>query len=211
MTGWASSPLAGADIDCHHRAVADPRETDHRVDVVHYFALAEEGLIAPDDRVELLDGVLVSMAPQSPLHAAGVMCVEQALRAALPVRTAIRIQMPFIAGELCVPEPDVAVVPGGVSDYVDRHPSSALLVVEVAVSSAVQDRLTKAPIYAAAGVPNYWLVNLRDDCIEAFSGPLPAKRRYWRSEILRGNDALVLEAFPEVRIAVTDLLARRGN
>ncbi|MBI5505135.1 MAG: Uma2 family endonuclease [Deltaproteobacteria bacterium] len=191
--------------------MADPQETDHRVDVLRYFALVEEGLIAPDDRVELLDGVIVSMAPQSPLHAAGVMWVEQKLRESLPAGTAIRIQMPFMAGAISVPEPDVAVVRGGVSDYVDRHPSSALLVVEVAVSSAVQDRLTKAPIYAAAGIPNYWLIDLRDECIEVFSGPVAAKRRYWRTEKLRGNDALTLEAFPEVRFVAADLFPRRST
>jgi len=191
--------------------MADLQETERcAVDVVAYFALVEEGLIAPDDRVELLDGVIVSMPPQAPLHAAGVMRVESRLRETLPAKTAIRIQMPFMAGAVSVPEPDVAVVSGSASDYLDRHPSSALLVVEVAVSSVVQDRLTKAPIYAAAAIPNYWLVNLRDECVEVFSRPLPSKRRYWRSETLRGGDSLTLDAFPDLRIAVADLFPKRN-
>jgi Uma2 family endonuclease len=190
--------------------MAEPRETEHRVNVGEYFALVEEGLIAPDDRVELLEGIIVSMPPQSPLHAAGVTRVERRLREALPTATIIRVQMPFMAGAISVPEPDVAVIAGNESDYIDRHPSSALLLVEVAVSSAVQDRLTKAPIYAAAGIRNYWLVNLRDECVEAFSGPVPEKRRYWRSETLRGGEILTLEAFPDVRIPAGDLIPKRG-
>ncbi len=190
--------------------MAEPRETEHRVNVSEYFALVEEGLIAPDDRVELLEGIIVSMPPQSPLHAAGVTRVERRLREALPTATILRVQMPFMAGAISVPEPDVAVVRGNESDYIDRHPSSALLLVEVAVSSAVQDRLTKAPIYAAAGIRNYWLVNLRDECVEAFSGPLPEQRRYWRSETLRGDEILTLEAFPDVRIPAADLIPKRG-
>ena len=189
-------------------SMAELQETDRRVDVLRYFALAEEGLISPDDRTELLDGVIVSMAPQSPLHASGVTWVDRRLREVLPADTILRVQMPFIAGTTSVPEPDIAVVPGDQYDYVDRHPSTALLLVEVSVSSPAQDRLTKAPIYAAAEVPNYWLVNLRDLCVEAFSEPDPTTRRYQRVQTLRDDQILDLEAFPEVRIAAGDLIAQ---
>jgi len=189
--------------------MSTPQETAHRIDAVRYFELVEEGLIAPDDRVELLEGVIVSMPPQSPLHAAAVMWVEQKLRETLPAGTSIRIQMPFMAGAFSVPEPDVAVVPGCVSDYIDRHPAKALLVVEVAVSTAVQDRLTKAPIYARCGVPDYWIVNLRDERVECFSQPDPIGRRYMRTERLSGKAALALAALPELHIVAADLFPRR--
>jgi Uma2 family endonuclease len=185
------------------------QEPDCRVDVIRYFALVEEGLIAPDDRVELLEGVIVSMSPQTPLHASGVMRAERTLRDALPAGTTIRIQMPFVAGSTSVPEPDIAVVAGGISDYIDRHPGTALLIVEIAVSSAIQNRLTKASIYAKAGIPNYWLVNLRDECVEAFSMPLADEQRYGRSEELRDDGVLRIEAFPNVLIRATDLIPRR--
>lgn len=189
--------------------MAEAVETDSHVDVIRYFALAEEGLIAPDDRVELLNGVIVSMPPQSPLHASGVMRTERVLRDALPGKVSLRVQMPFLAGVKSVPEPDIAVVAGDESDYVDRHPASALLVVEVAVSTLGQDRLTKASIYAAAGVLDYWIVNLREECVEAYSQPLPAERRYQRFEKRSDDETLGLEAFPEVRIRAADLIPRR--
>jgi Uma2 family endonuclease len=188
----------------------EPREPLHHLNVGEYFALVEEGRIGPDDRVELLEGIILSMHPQTPRHAAGVMCLERVLREELPASAILRVQMPFLASEISVPEPDVAVVDGNESDYVDRHPSAALLLVEVAETSAVQDRLTKAPIYAAAGIRDYWLVNLRDECVEVFSDPVPEERRYRRSEKLSGGGILTLDAFPDVRIAAAELILKRS-
>jgi len=209
MTESACHPLAESESVGHDRRMAEAVDADSHVDIIRYFALAEEGLIAPDDRVELLNGVIVSMPPQSPLHASGVMRTERVLRGALPGGISLRVQMPFIAGVKSVPEPDVAVVAGDESDYIDRHPSTALLVVEVAVSTLGQDRLTKASIYASAGVLDYWIVNLREECVETYSLPLPAQRRYQRIEKARDDEALRLEAFPEVRIRAGDLVPRR--
>ena len=70
-----------------------------------------------------------------------------------------------------MPEPDVAVVPGHEADYEKAHPRTALLLVEVAEWSLPQDRVTKRAIYAAAGVPEYWIVNLRDGWVEVLRAP----------------------------------------
>src|SRR5262245_11628530 len=91
-------------------------------------------------------------------------------------------------------------------DYLDHHPSSAHLVVEVAESSLPQDRLTKAPIYAAAGIPEYWIVNLRQEHVEVHRSPETAARRYAVVEIARRGSRLALAAFPDVSPAVDDLL-----
>jgi hypothetical protein len=97
-----------------------------------YFEMAEVGLISPDERVELLDGLIVAMSPQSPRHATGVYCAQHALSDVLPPQTVIRVQMSFLAAPDCVPEPDVLVAPGSVEDYLEVHPDSAHLIVEVA-------------------------------------------------------------------------------
>jgi Uma2 family endonuclease len=127
-----------------------------------YLALAEHGVLEPDDRVELLDGVVVSMSPINPPHAVATDKVAVALRAAFGKGFAVRVQHPLRAGRRSVPQPDVAVVAGDYDDYVGAHPTSAVLVVEVADSTLAQDRLTKAAIYAGAGVPQYLIVDLRD-------------------------------------------------
>jgi Uma2 family endonuclease len=108
-----------------------------------------------------------------------------------------------------VPEPDVAVVPGQLSDYDKAHPGAALLIVEVADSSLIQDRITKAPMYAAAGVPEYWLVNLHDDWVEVFRTPEPGARGYRERRVTRRGERLDLAAFAGASVVVDDLLPSR--
>src|SRR5947209_18218141 len=129
-------------------AMARPAPAASRCTSEEFFELVARGMLAHDDRVELLEGVIVAMAPQNPRHATGVHMVHDAVSRAVGTGALVRQQFPLIAGLLSVPEPDVAVVPGSVSDYLDRHPTTALLVVEVADSSIVQDRLTKTAIHA---------------------------------------------------------------
>lgn len=184
--------------------LADPAPA--RVTREQYFALVDQGVLTQDDRVELLEGVIVAMPPEGPRHAEVVELVGDALRAALGVRARVRSGHPFDASTWSVPEPDIGVVPGRRRDYLDRHPSSAHLVVEVAVSSLPQDRLTKAPIYAAAGIPEYWIVNLRQDHVEVYRSPDAPARRYAVVEVARRGSRLALVAFPDVSVAVDDLL-----
>src|SRR3989442_14440797 len=125
--------------------MAHPAPAASRCTSEEFFELVARGVLAPDDRVELLEGVIVAMAPQNPRPATSVHMIHEAVSRAVGTRALVRQQFPLIAGLLSVPEPDVAVVPGGISDYLDRHPTPASLVVEVADSSIVQDRLTKTP------------------------------------------------------------------
>src|SRR5262245_41919134 len=184
--------------------LADP--TPARVTREQYFALVDRGVLAEDDRVELLEGVIVAMAPEGPRHAGVGELVAGALRAALGDRAHVRTAHPFDASAWSVPEPDVAVVPGKARDYLDHHPSAAHLLVEVAESSLPQDRLTKAPIYAAAGIPEYWIVNLRQEHVEVHRSPETAARRYTVVEIARRGSRVALAAFPDASVAVDDLL-----
>ena len=105
-----------------------------------------------------------------------------------------------------MPEPDAAVIPGRVADYDRAHPTTALLVVEVADSSLKQDRLTKRAIYAAAGIAEYWIVNLPDDCVEIRREPDPARRRYASTTVARRGDTIELGSLSGVRVTVSDLL-----
>ena len=114
-------------------------------------------MLEPDDRVELLDGVVVSAASPSPQGASAAARATHTLTASIGRRAVVRPRLPLIMGAYSVPEPDVAVVPGRLDDYDHDHPRSALLVVEVSDSSLKMDRLTKAMVYAAAGVPEYWI------------------------------------------------------
>ena len=190
-----------------HMAARQSVEAGYTVEA--YFDLVRSGELSVEDHVELLEGVIVAMSPQNPRHASATTRVQEALREAIGKRAVIRVQSPFLAGARSVPEPDVAVVPGAASDYDDRHPDTALLVVEIAETSLAQDRLTKGAIYAAAGVPEYWLLDLREDVVEVFTEPDPGARRYGVRRVARRGDRLPLAASPGASVSVDDLVPRR--
>ncbi len=177
-----------------------------RYTVERYFELVGAGVLRPDDRVELLEGVIVAMSPQNPPHASAITRASRVLDRVVGDRAVVRVQMPLIIGTYSVPEPDVAVVPGTDADYDGAHPTTALLIVEVADTSLLQDRLTKAAVYAAAGIPEYWLMNLRGDCIEVFRAPDPKTARYAETRTLRRGEQIDLIAFPDARVNLDDLL-----
>jgi len=174
--------------------------------VEEYYDLVACGVLGEDDRVELLEGVIVAGEPQNPPHASGVWRTQRLLERALGDRAIVRVQLDYIAGRRSAPEPDIAVVPFVPDGYATAHPSRAYAVFEIAHSSLLQDRLTKGPIYAKNGVPQYVVVNLRDPCVENHTRPSVSRRRYLERTVLRRGEALRLVAFPDVTLAVDDLL-----
>lgn len=157
-----------------------------------------------DRRVELLDGVVYEMTPQLSPHAATVMQAYEVLRAILPPGFSIRSQMPLDLGQKSIPEPDLAVVPGGPRDYYSAHPAGALLVVEVADTSPAKDRKRKGPIYAKAGIQDYWIINLARGILEVYREPIDGT--YKTRLILRRGDQILPLGFPAATIAIDDLL-----
>ena len=171
---------------------------------LEYERLAEAGYFQPGERAELVDGVVYAMTPQKSRHVTGVQLTAEALRALAPVGTSLRIQMPLALTDDSEPEPDVALVPGTFRDYRDAHPTTALLVVEVADSSLFHDRRRKAPLYARAAIPDLWLLDLVHGRLEVFRDPVGGK--YSTHLVLGPGDAVSPLWRPESRIAVADLL-----
>jgi Uma2 family endonuclease len=176
-----------------------------------YERLVERSFFRPDERLELLDGLLLVKEPQSSAHMTAVRLVEEALRAAFGVGWDVRPQGPIALDRRSEPEPDVSVVHGSPRDYRDAHPSSPALVVEVALASLTLDRTRKCRAFARAGVPEYWIVNLVDQVLEVHREPgrLDDARRRWgyRSlQILAPDGAVSPLAAPGARVAVADLL-----
>jgi hypothetical protein len=147
-----------------------------------------------DDRSHVLDGVLREAFLATVALVIGVPGTQFAL----------------IAGAWSVPEPDVAVVPGTLDDYEHAHPTTALLVVEVSNTSLKQDRLSKSRIYAAASIPEYWIVNLRESVVEVMRDPDPATALYRDTRICTAGDVLELAALPSACVAVAELLPTRS-
>jgi Uma2 family endonuclease len=132
------------------------------------------GILGEDDRVELIEGELLAMSPQEPVHASAVQRLSSRLVKAMGDRYQVRVQFPLVASHDSLPEPDVAVLLGDERAFEKRHPrgNEAVLVVEVTWSTATRDR-KKADLYARAGVPVYWRLDLEHRRLEVHEAPAP--------------------------------------
>ena len=181
-----------------------------RFTVQEYRRLAQTGVLTDDDRVELLEGWITPKMIHNPPHDAALELVDEQLRARLTIPWRLRIQAAIETPDSC-PEPDVAVVRGSIRDHASRHPqgSEIALIVEVADATLARDR-HKAQIYAHAGIPVYWILNLRERRLEVFSEPIIEgnSARYRREEILLADQSasLSIEGHQVGEIAVLELL-----
>jgi len=178
---------------------------------VEYERLVDRGIFEPGDRIELIDGLLLVSEPQSSPHYTAIRLVEQALSRAFGEGWDVRTQAPIALDDSSEPEPDVAVVRGTVRDYATSHPVAPVLVVEVAVSSLAFDREHKASLYARAGRPEYWIVNLIDRVIEVRREPAPEPSApygwdYAYVDVLGPTGRVSALGTPAVEIPVADLL-----
>jgi Uma2 family endonuclease len=174
--------------------------------------LVEHGLLREDERVELIDGEILTMAPQqySP-HAALVTHFQEALRTAFAPGFHLRVQMPFALDPMSEPAPDLAVVAGAPLDYFEGHPEHTVLIVEVADTTLRFDRRRKGSLYARAGVPEYWILDVNRRALEVHQDPTeePGARYGWAYRTvtrLRAGDAVIPLGAPGIEIAVADLL-----
>jgi Uma2 family endonuclease len=155
-----------------------------------------------DERIELLDGLLVVMSPIGAPHSSAVQKLTELLVLALHGRASVRCQMPLAAGDLSEPEPDLTVVPVG--DYDTNHPHQAYLVIEVADSSLATDRGRKLRLYARCNIAEYWIVNLADRCIEVYTEV--SGDAYARLEKHERGQAVRSSAFNDVEVRVADVM-----
>ncbi|MCE2515722.1 MAG: Uma2 family endonuclease [Acidobacteria bacterium] len=162
------------------------------------------GVFGTEPRIELIDGEVVEMTPQGSRHFTGVRLVEHALRRAFGAGFDVRSQGPLAIADDSEPEPDVAVVEGGIRDYRDAHPTTAVLVVEVSDDSLRRDRTVKQRLYARRSIPEYWILALPDARLEVHRDP--AADGYRAVTLHRGGSTVAPLARPEAVIAVAELL-----
>lgn len=152
-------------------------------------------------RTELIRGIVIEKMSKTPLHSAVAKRLYDRIAPLLPQGFVLRREDPITLAD-SEPEPDIAVVRGAEPDFFETHPTSAELVIEVAVSSAVLDR-ENASLYAEAGIPEYWIVLGLERRVEVYRGPLHGN---YQDKLLGGlNDTLECVSVPAVRIRVSDL------
>jgi Uma2 family endonuclease len=177
------------------------RPTPRKFTRAEYDRLVELGFFR-GERLELIHGALLDMPPIGPPHATVVSRLNRMLVPALLDRAEVRIQQPLVGHDESEPEPDVAVV--ALADYSTKHPDAALLVIEVAESSLEFDRESKAPLYAASNVVEYWIVDIAGRAIEAHTEPKAG--RYTRVRRATPGERLTPGAFPDIAIDVVSVL-----
>jgi len=174
----------------------------HPLTVADVAAMAEAGILEENSHIELLDGVLVEMNPQGPPHA---YALRELITVAGPVVAVaglrLSIQAPLdVSSPVSLPEPDFAIVP---VTPIDRHPSGALLVVEMGSTSLAIDLGPKAKIYAHAGVPDYWVLDVK--CRELVVHREPSGSRF--EDVRRvGADGTLTALAVALTVAVGDLV-----
>ncbi|MBD1908062.1 Uma2 family endonuclease [Trichocoleus sp. FACHB-6] len=168
------------------------------------------GILSDDDPVELLDGWLVYKMPKNPPHRATTKLTRNALEAVIPEGWYVDTQEPITLTD-SEPEPDVVVVRGNTRDYLDRHPGAAdiALIIEVADSTLERDRTSKQRLYARAGIPIYWIINLPEKQIEVYTEPVVAEESiYQRRQDYQLSDEVPVAIAGQIvsRLSVLDLL-----
>jgi Uma2 family endonuclease len=172
-----------------------------RFTVHDYHRLIELGFWGEDDHIELIRGELIQMAAKGATHES---CITRLMRALLPLigeQATLRCQSPIVLAD-SEPEPDFTIVRNQIDDYMHGHPrpEDTLLVIEVADSSLTYDREEKLPLYAEVGIPDYWLFNLLDGYLEAYSQPAeirPGQFGYLNRNIVQVTASISLPPFPD--------------
>ncbi len=143
-----------------------------RFSVARYQKMIDAGILTSEDKVELLENYVVLKMPRNPPHDGTIQRINRRFMPAIPQGWCLRVQLTVVLTD-SQPEPDIAVVRGDDQTYMSRHPSPADvgLIIEVANSSLLRDQRDKTRIYARGGIPCYWIVNLVDQRIEAYTQP----------------------------------------
>ncbi len=179
----------------------------HRITVDEYYRMAEVGLLAPDARVELIEGEIIDMAPIGTGHASVVNRLNRLLVLAVGERGIVQIQGPARLDRYSEPEPDVAVFAPRDDFYRHVRPSLAetLLVVEVGDSTLRYDRDVKVPLYARHGIPEVWLVDLQHGELRSYR--LPEGGRYLDQGVTSEPGITVVSALPGIAVDLSGVLA----
>ena len=177
----------------------------HALSVDDFHKLGEIGVLRDNDRVELIEGVLIDMAPIGSRDASVVNRFTNRLAAALSGHAIVSVRNPVILGASSEAQPDVALLRHRDDFYANAHPTPAdvLLVIEVADTSLPFDRNVKVPLYARHGIPEVWLVSPRERRIEVFRRPTGTGYRETRQPA--ETEALAPLLLPEVSVSGTDL------
>ncbi len=171
---------------------------------VEYYQMIESGIIREGERVELILGQIFTMAAKGTRHTLSTRKLFKRLLALIGDRADVQSQDPITLPNNSEPEPDIVIARLRSDDYINSHPSPAdiILIIEVADSSIKFDREIKAALYAAAGIGEYWIINLIDDRLEIYRQP--EGDIYTNTKIITPPRSISLLQFPDISLNIGD-------
>ena len=178
-----------------------------RFTVAEYYAMAEAGILAPDERVELLDGDVIAMPPIRDWHASNVAHIIAMFPSTiLAERAILQVQNPVRLDDGSEPQPDAMLLRWRDDFYRNGHPGPAdvLLLIEVSDTTLDYDRNEKLPRYARAGIPEVWIANRRDRRIEAYTDPVGDE--YTGVRYVGPGESIAPQAFPDIVLEVDRII-----
>jgi Uma2 family endonuclease len=178
------------------------------VSAQEYLRMGEAGVFAPDARLELIEGEIVEMAPIGSRHAGAVTILNRLLNRKVGEGALISVQNPIVVGDRSVPQPDLALLKPRADSYSGAHPTPAdvLLVIEVADTTLAFDLGTKVQLYARAGIPEAWVIDLQDRAVRVFRDP--SANGYRTSFTVSGDESVVAALLPDVILALSVLFPK---
>ncbi|MEQ1559809.1 MAG: Uma2 family endonuclease [Methyloglobulus sp.] len=178
----------------------------HLTDIHEWQKLGEANIFPPESRIELINGEILDMAPIGFNHAGHLKRLNNLLTLLVAGKAIVSVQDPLQLGDLSEPEPDFMLLKPNPDFYSSRHPvaDDVLLLIEVADSSLTYDQTQKLRLYALHNVPEYWLLNLNDNCLEVYRKP--KGEVYAEKTTLYNGDNITLSQLPEITIKISDIL-----
>ena len=185
--------------------ITETQPTRFKHTVEQYHRMGEVGILHENDRVELIDGELIRMAPIGSLHSGLVSRLNRLLVERTSGRAIVSPQNSVILSNVTEPQPDFSLLRWRSDDYMSAVPVAAdtLLVIEVADSSLHYDRDVKMRFYAESGVPEFWIVVARRRQLLVYREPTGSS--YRSSQTLSAGETAICAALPEVRIGISEL------
>ena len=179
---------------------------NHAFTVGEYYRMAETDILTEEDRVELIAGQIVAMSPIGSRHAACVKRLNLLLGKMVGDSMLIGVQDPIALDAYSAPEPDLVLLRPRADFYAEAHPAAAdvLLAIEVANTSADYDREVKLPLYAQAGIPEVWLIDLQAGRVEVYARPQGGV--YQQRVEITADATLTSPTIPQIALAAADLL-----
>jgi Uma2 family endonuclease len=209
---FVPSPYSGNGTVAHPTLVVAASQgwTPHRWSIESYRELYKTGLFN-DKKTMLVNGVLYVMTMPNPPHDASLTFAFDLLRPICPAGHYIRNQQGFDIGSEDDPGPDLAIVPGSARDYTTRTPTKAIMIVEVSDSTLFFDTTTKAELYATAGVPEYWVIDINNRQLHVYRDPVGLPKglgatAYRKFVVYAESESVSPLAAPAANIRVADLL-----